>query len=258
MEKIQKNDFIEIEFTGKDPDNQIFDTTNPEEAKQIGIQNPEQIKPMIISVGNQMLLKGLDEELEGKELDKKYSVHLEPEQAFGKRNPQLIKTYPLSAFKKREINPYPGLVLQLDNNIAKVISVSGGRVMIDFNNPLAGKEVDYTFKITKKITNDNEKINALQNFFFKQRFEFTVNEDKKTKSKKVIFKDDKIQPLVEMMAQKFKDMTGMDFKVEGKKNKNKEKKKEEKQEEKDKETKEEKKEETKKSDDKKEGSKEEE
>jgi len=232
MEKIQKNDFIEIEFTGKDPDNQIFDTTNPEEAKQIGIQNPEQIKPMIISVGNQMLLKGLDEELEGKELDKKYSVHLEPEQAFGKRNPQLIKTYPLSAFKKREINPYPGLVLQLDNNIAKVISVSGGRVMIDFNNPLAGKEVDYTFN--------------------------TVNEDKKTKSKKVIFKDDKIQPLVEMMAQKFKDMTGMDFKVEGKKNKNKEKKKEEKQEEKDKETKEEKKEETKKSDDKKEGSKEEE
>ncbi len=247
--KIQKNDFIEIEFTGKDPDNQIFDTTNPEEAKQIGIQNPEQIKSMIISAGNQMLLKGLDEAILDKELNKEYKIHLESEQAFGKRNPQLMKTYPLSAFKKREINPYPGLVLQLDNNIAKVISVSGGRVMIDFNNPLAGKEVDYTFKITKKITNDNEKINALQDFFFKQRFDFNIKEDEKTKSKKIVFKDEKIKPLVEMMAQKFKEITGMDFEVEEKKEELKNK--ENKQENKNKEAKEE----SKKIEDKKENSK---
>jgi len=58
--KITKNDFIEIEFTGK-ANGKIFDTTNKEEAKEMGLQ--ADVKPMIISVGNDMILKGLDETL---------------------------------------------------------------------------------------------------------------------------------------------------------------------------------------------------
>ena len=101
VETIKKNDFIEIEFTGKGSNNnEIFDTTNPKESKEIGIQDPNSVKPIIVSVGNEMLLKGLDEQLEGNELNKKYTVHLSPEKAFGKRNPQMIRTYNLSVFKK--------------------------------------------------------------------------------------------------------------------------------------------------------------
>ena len=209
--KIQKNDFKEIEFTGRSTiDNKIFDTTNPEEAKEIGIENPENIKPLIISVGNQMVLQGLDEELEGKELNKKFSIHLTSEKAFGKRNPNLIRTYSLSSFTKNEINPQPGMTLQLDNQIVKVISVSGGRVTVDFNNPLAGKEVDYDITIIRKVTDDKEKINALQDYFFKKRFDFTIKE------KKVIFKDEIIKPFLDMLGQKFKEITGFEFEVEKK------------------------------------------
>ena len=207
MTKIKKNDFVEIEFTGKDSNDNIFDTTNPKEAEEMGLQNPN-VKPLVISIGNQMVLKGLDEDLEGKELNKQYSIHLQPEQAFGKRDPSLMRTYSLGHFKKQNINPYPGMALQLDNTIAKVISVSGGRVTMDFNNPLAGKPVDYNFKITKIITNNNEKINALQDFFFKSRFKFIIDE----KSKKVTFKDP-IEPFIEMFGKKFKDMTGFEFEV---------------------------------------------
>ena len=39
------------------------------------------------------------------------------------------------------------MAIQLDNTIARVLSVSGGRVTMDFNNPLAGKEIDYKYKI---------------------------------------------------------------------------------------------------------------
>ncbi len=214
MEKIKKNDFIEIEFTGKS-NNQVFDTTNAEEAKKIGLQNPEVIKPLIISVGNQMILKGIDEELIDKELNKEYSIYLTPEKAFGKRNPSLIKTYSLSHFTKQKINPYPGLVLQLDNVIARVISVSGGRVTIDFNTPLAGKPVDYNFKITKKIINDKEKINALQDFFFKKRFNFEIKE--KDNSKRINF-DKEAEIFLQIFKDKFKDMTGFEFEVEKKDN----------------------------------------
>ena len=209
METIHKNDFIEIEFTGKS-NNEIFDTTNKEEAKQLGLEID--VKPMIVSAGNQMLLKGLDESLEGKEIGKKYSVHLTPEQAFGKRHPELIKTIPFKIFKEKNINPYPGMALQLDNSIAKVLSVSGGRIIVDFNNPMAGKEIEYDFTAKRKIADDAEKINALQDFFFRQRFEFEVKEE--NGNKKVIFKKQEIKPFIDMLKQKFKDITGLNFEVE--------------------------------------------
>jgi len=79
--------------------------------------------------------------------------------------------------------------------------------MVDFNNPLAGKEIDYNFIIKRKVTDNNEKINALQDFFFRHKFDFEI------KDKKVIFKDPKIKPLLDMMKEKFKQITGLDFDV---------------------------------------------
>ena len=204
MEKAQKNDFVEIEFTGR-ANNEIFDTTNPEEAKSIGID--AKVKPIIASISKEMILKGIDDQLEGKEIGKKYSVHLMPEQAFGKRNPSLIKTIPMRVFREKNMNPVPGMVFQFDNQLAKIISVSGGRVTADFNNPIAGKEVDYDFKILKKVTDDKEKINAIQDFFFRQRFEFEL------KDKKVILKEPKLKPIIDFFSQKFKDISGFDLVV---------------------------------------------
>ena len=212
MTIVKKNDFIEIEFVGKS-NGEIFDTTNPKEAKEIGIE--ANVKPVIASVGNEMMLKGMDDELEGKEVGKKYSIHLKPEKAFGPRNPGMIKTIPIKVFTEKNMNPAPGMVFQMDNHMVRIISVSGGRVMADFNNPLAGKEVDYDFKILKKIEDNKEKIEALQDFFFRQRFEFSLDE----KNKKVIFKEEKIKPVIDMFAKKFKEMTGFEFEV----NRNKEK-----------------------------------
>ena len=227
MSTIKKNDFIEIEFTGK-ANNEVFDTTDREEAKKMGIE--ADVKPLVVSVGNQMLLKAFDDYLEEKETGKKYSLKLSPEKAFGKRNAGLIKTMPIKVFHEKEINPYPGLTLQLDNYIAKILSVSGGRVIVDFNNPLAGKEVEYDFTIKRKIEDDSEKVNALSEFFFKQRFDFEIKEDEKTKTKKVIFKKQELKPFVDVFKQKFKDMTGLDFEVEEAKKEKKQESKETKEE----------------------------
>jgi len=233
MDTIQKNDFIEIEFTGKS-NNEIFDTTNPEEAKSIGLD--VDVKPVIASVGNEMLLKGLDEALEGKETGKKYSVHITPDKAFGSRNASLIKTIPIKIFREKNMNPAPGMVFQLDQHLVRILSVSGGRVIADFNNPLAGKEIEYDFKILRKVNDDKDKINAIQDFFFRQRFEFNIDE----KNKKVIFKDFKIKPIIDVFKDKFKTLSGFDIEVaEEKPKEKKEESKKEKAEEKSKEKKEE-------------------
>ncbi|MDP2926397.1 MAG: peptidylprolyl isomerase [Nanoarchaeota archaeon] len=199
---INKNDFIELEFTGFS-NGEMFDTTDKKEAKEMGLD--ADVKPIIISVGNGMLLKGFDDSLEGKELGKRYSIKLSPDKAFGPRNPKLIKTMPMGVFIEKKMNPYPGMTLQMDNYIAKVLSVSGGRVIVDFNNPLAGKEIEYSFMINKKIDDDKEKIDSLMDFFLKQRFDFEIMD------KKVIFKDEKVKPFIEIFKQRFKDMTGIEF-----------------------------------------------
>lgn len=213
MTAIKKNDFIEIDFTGY-ANNQVFDTTNSKEAEKIGLEIKE-MKPLVISIGNQMIIKGLDEDLENKEVGKEYFVNIPPEKAFGKRNPSMIKTYGINNFKKQNLNPYIGMVLQLDNMIAKVISVNGGRVTIDFNNSLAGKNITYKYKINRIIIENHDKVNALQDFFFKKRFEFVINDGK------VIFKDEEINNFIELIGLKLKDMTGLEFVNEAKiKNKN--------------------------------------
>ena len=205
MATVKKNDFVEIEFTGRSND-EIFDTTNQEEAKQIGLEIG--VKPMIVSVGNEMLVKGFDDSLEGKEINKKYSVHITPDKAFGKRKPDLVKIIPIKIFHSQNMNPVAGMTVQLDNYIAKILSVSGGRVSVDFNNPLAGKEIDYDFTIKRLITDNTEKINAMQDFFFKMRFDFEIKENM------VIFKKQEIKPFIEVFKPRFKVMTGLDFEVE--------------------------------------------
>ena len=58
-EPVKKNDFVEIEFTGK-VNGKIFDTTKKEEAKELGLKESE-VKPLVISIGNEMVLKGFDD-----------------------------------------------------------------------------------------------------------------------------------------------------------------------------------------------------
>ena len=173
--KIKKGDFIEIDFIGKIKEsNTIFDLTEESEAKKHDLYNPKQIyKPIVLCIGENEIIKGLDEELIDKEPKKSYSIELSPEKAFGKKNPKLIKLIPASAFKKQNITPFPGLQLNMDGIVGTIRAVSGGRIIVDFNHPLAGKNLIYEIKINKIITDDKEKVKSILKF---DKFELKNNE----------------------------------------------------------------------------------
>ena len=199
--KTKKNDFVEIEFIGKNEETgEIFDTNIKEEAEKINLKIQE--KPMVICIGSGMLVSGFDNALEGKEIGKKYKILLPPEKSFGKRNSQLIKLLPMRIFREKNINPIVGMVFNFDGAIAKIISVSGGRIIVDFNNPLAGKNIQYEFKIKKQIKDLKEKINALQDFFFKNRFEFNIADNE------IIF-EEKSEPFMKFFKNKFSEIIGV-------------------------------------------------
>lgn len=203
---IQKNDFIELEFIAK-ANNEVFDTTIKEEAEKAGL-NVKVVAPVIISVGKGMSIKGLDKDLEGKEIGKQYSIKIKPEEAFGKRDARMVRMIPLKVFVQQRIMPEKGMQLSLDGMIVKILSVSGGRVLVDFNNPLAGKEVEYTYTIKRKVEDMKEKVNALQDFFFRTKFDFEVGTD-------IVFKvDENVGKFVQLFEKQFEENLGMKIKVE--------------------------------------------
>jgi FKBP-type peptidyl-prolyl cis-trans isomerase 2 len=162
MVNIKKGDFIEVEYTGKVvEDNFVFDTTSEKVAKEMHIHNPyAQYGPSVVCIGQQQLLKGLDEGLVGKEIGKEYTIKLSPEQAFGKKSAELLRLVPLSAFKKGNTRPEIGMQVDVDGQMGIVKTVTGGRVIVDFNHPLSSKELEYKIKINKIVTDDVEKVTS--------------------------------------------------------------------------------------------------
>ncbi len=218
--KIKKGNFISVDFTASIKGGAIFDTTIEEEAKKAKLfdenkKEKQEFKPFIVCVGEKMVIKGFDDSFVDKEVGKEYEIELAPKDAFGKRNPKLIKTIPLSAFKEM---PHPGMFVNVNGLIAKVITITSGRTLIDLNNPLAGKIVIYKFKINKIIEDNSEKIKIIGNLFNLQIDNIKI-ENKKAKIKFKNFKikeskesgknKEKIE-LVEKFKAKIKELIGFE------------------------------------------------
>ena len=99
-------------------------------------------------------------------------------------------------------------MFNFDGKAAKILTISGGRIMVDFNNPLAGKEVIYKLKIKRKIDDINEKIKALLNFFFRKEIDFEI------KDNKIILNiEPNLKKFVELFKDKFKEIFKMELEI---------------------------------------------
>jgi FKBP-type peptidyl-prolyl cis-trans isomerase 2 len=230
MTVIKKNDFIEVEYTGKiKKEDIIFDTTNEETAKKAGLeQSITKFGPISICVGAKHLLPGLETFLEGKEIGD-YTVEVKPEEAFGKKDAKLLQMVSRSKFLKERINPQPGLVVEVDGQRGLIKTVTGGRVIVDFNHPLSGKELVYDIKVNKIINDIKENIKTL----IEMRFKFIplLNFEVKDKKAELIIKDinmpTEILKLLEDEIKNHTDITDVIITPEKKKENSKTEKKEE-------------------------------
>lgn len=162
MAQVNKNDFVELEYTGKTKEDSIvFDTTDEKTAKENGLDNPNnKYGSTIVCVGKQFLLKGLDDQLVGKETGKEYDIDVSVEEGFGRKDAKLIQMIPTNKFKQHKIQPVPGLQVNVDGTMGLVKTVSGGRTMVDFNHPLSGKNLTYHIKVVSIIEDEKKKVEA--------------------------------------------------------------------------------------------------
>ncbi len=163
MPIIKQHDFVEIEYTGKlKEDGAIFDTTIEKVAKEHGLfDKSSDYSPLVICVGESHILKSLEDQMIGKETGKEYVFSISSEDAFGKKDPKLIQLMPTGKFRQQNIQPVPGLQLNIDGVFGVVKTVSGGRCLVDFNHPLSGKDLLYDVKINKLVDEDKDKLKAL-------------------------------------------------------------------------------------------------
>ena len=146
----------------------VFDTTDESIAKKNNLHSEKAVyTPSAICVGEKQILPGLDEQLEGKEIGKHYTVKLQSEKAFGKRDIKKMRIVSMSTFKEHDVQPQSGLQIDVDGELGIIARISGGRIIVNFNHPLAGKEVTDEFVMRRKITETAEKITAFFHTLFK-------------------------------------------------------------------------------------------
>jgi len=160
---LQKGDFILIDYVAKVKEtSEVFDTTIEEIAKKERLYKEGEIyEPKLVVVGEGWVLKALDESLTTMEVGKQATVEIPPEKAFGPRDPEKVRRVPLRQLTAKGITPSLGMRLEYDGKMATVRAIGAGRVLLDFNPPLAGKTLVYEVTVQKKLETQEEKISAL-------------------------------------------------------------------------------------------------
>ncbi len=122
-------------------------------------------KPILEGMGN--LFPQVEDTIQKLKNNEEKTLKLTPIDAYGLRNKELVKVVPLNAFKENKINPFVGLTFEAEGTYGVVKSVSGGRVLVDFNSPYADHEIEvYVRKI--KTCNDKEAVETIVHNFFEK------------------------------------------------------------------------------------------
>jgi peptidylprolyl isomerase len=160
---LQKGDFILIDYIAKVKETgEVFDTTMEETAKKERLYKEGEIyEPKLVVIGEGWVLKALDESLTNMEISKQSIVEIPPDKAFGARDPEKVRRVPLRHLTEKGITPSLGMRVEYDGKLATVRAIGAGRVLLDFNPPLAGKTLVYEVTVNKKLETAKEKMEAL-------------------------------------------------------------------------------------------------
>jgi FKBP-type peptidyl-prolyl cis-trans isomerase 2 len=160
-------DFVRIDYSAwRIADNGLTHTTIRRVAEENGMLDKDATyAPQLVIIGKGSIIKGVEDAVRSMSVNESKTIEIGPKEAFGERDPDLVKVLPIGDFRKRDITPYPGMRLYIDNTVATVKSVNSGRVVVDANHPLAGERLRYEIRVVDKIDKDEDRVQALAEAF---------------------------------------------------------------------------------------------
>jgi hypothetical protein len=91
----------------------------------------------------------------------------------------------------------------MDGRYGRVLSVSSGRVKVDFNHPLSGRVLAFEMEVNEKISDDVEKIKNIFEAFTKQKIDEVKVNGKEVEIRSPPMVDYIIKKKIADMLQKF-------------------------------------------------------
>ncbi|PIT84662.1 peptidylprolyl isomerase [Candidatus Micrarchaeota archaeon CG10_big_fil_rev_8_21_14_0_10_45_29] len=163
MNKLQKGDLVKIELSGSlVSDGSLFESTDEKEAKDAGIwSNASKYGPRLVIFGKGAMIAGIEEELSKIEVGKEVEIIVPASKAFGEKHQELVRVMPEKEFASHGVRAQAGLMVTIDGVPAMVKSASSGRIMLDFNHPLAGQDLKYKIKLLEIISEPEKKAHEL-------------------------------------------------------------------------------------------------
>ena len=125
-------DLVSVHYHGTLDDGSVFDSSLERD-------------PLRFTVGEGLVIDGFDDAVRGLAVGESVTVRLEPEEAYGERNPELLIELPIeSAPDDVEV----GALLTASNGAqARVIALTDATITIDANHPLAGQALTFEIEL---------------------------------------------------------------------------------------------------------------
>jgi peptidylprolyl isomerase len=135
--KVENGKTVKMHYEGKLEDGTLFDTSQGKE-------------PLEFVFGAGSIIPGLERELEGLDVGDKKEVFVAAKDAYGETNPEATQKVEMSQFPSN-ITPEVGMQLMAQTEAAEmpvtITEVAEEYVIVDFNHPLAGKNLIFNVEI---------------------------------------------------------------------------------------------------------------
>lgn len=154
--QLSDGDVIKLAYTARTASGgQLVDTTDTTVAKEANVSVADQSTgSRIIVLGDQYLFESVEEDIIGKSVGDTGEVTIPAEQAWGERDPDNIRMVDVE--KISESDPERGSTVEIDGEEGVLETAVGGRARVDFNHPLAGKDIKYTYEIVEYVGRKSE------------------------------------------------------------------------------------------------------
>jgi peptidylprolyl isomerase len=142
MQQVKSGDTVRVHYHGKLNDGSTFDSSEGRD-------------PLEFTVGSGQVIKGFDEAMLNMQPGEKKTVNIPVEQAYGKRNDDMMMEYPKSEFPA-DMKPEVGMELHMSDNMGNVFpvvieAVNDETVILDANHPLAGKDLTFDLELVSIV-----------------------------------------------------------------------------------------------------------
>ena len=88
-------------------------------------------------------------------------MEIKADDAYGLRDPNNIRVHTVRELQKLEIDPVVGKEVTINKKRGRIISVTPGRVLVDYNHQYAGKPVFYKYTVKGVVEDPVEKARSI-------------------------------------------------------------------------------------------------